>query len=306
MPQLSPTPKANLATFSINLPWHHIVGHPSDQIMRQMHLLPQIKLRNQPPCISCNIVKSHKLPFSMSSLTSSKPPELMYTDVWGPTSIKSIDGYSYYLIIVDHFTKYNWLYTLKNKSDVSLIFPKFKSLVEKYFNLPIITLHSHNGGEFIKLKNFLSDHGISHFTTPPHTPELNAPAERRHRHIVETGKALLHTAKLPLSFWSYAFRTAAYLINRLPTPILNMKSPSSNYFIKPSQTHCTSMPLAAYASLGSVPTPHINFSRVQNLAYLSAMLILNMHTTALIPQPTKYIPLDMSNFLIMFSHTPTT
>lgn len=70
----------------------------------------------------------------MSSLTSSKPPELMYTDVWGPTSIKSIDGYSYYLIIVDHFTKYNWLYTLKNKSDVSLIFPKFKSLVEKYFN----------------------------------------------------------------------------------------------------------------------------------------------------------------------------
>ena len=61
------------------------------------------------------------------------------------------------------------------------------------------------GGEFLKLRNYLNEHGISHFTTPPHTPELNAYAERRRRHIVETGRALLHYARLPPSFWSYAF-----------------------------------------------------------------------------------------------------
>lgn len=72
---------------------------------------------------------------------------------------------------------------------------------------------------------FLQAHGISHYTTPPHTPEQNGVAECRHRYIVETGLALLHFAKLPLKFWSHAFQTATYLINRLPTPILDHKSP---------------------------------------------------------------------------------
>ena len=117
------------------------------------------------------------------------------------------------------------MYPLKNKSDVSTLFPTFKNIVENYFNLPIISLYSDNGGEFIKLKSFLNTHGISHFTTPPHTPELNAPAERRHRHIVETGRALLYHAKLPSNYWTFAFKTTTYLINKLPTLVLNMRSP---------------------------------------------------------------------------------
>lgn len=113
---------------------------------------------------------------------------------------------------------------MKNKLDVSLIFLKFKSTVEKYFNLPILSLYSDNGVEFIKLRSYLAQHGIFHFTTPPHMPELNALAERRHRHIVETGHALLNHAQLPSSFWSFAFQTAVYLINHLPTPLLHMQS----------------------------------------------------------------------------------
>jgi len=118
-----------------------------------------------------------------------------------------------------------WLYPMKRKSDVSTLFPQFHTLVEKYYNTPLVSLFTDNGGEFIKLIPYLQTHGISHFTTPPHTPEQNGIAERRHRHIVETGLSLLHHAKLPLTFWSHAFQTAAHLINRLPTPILEFKSP---------------------------------------------------------------------------------
>jgi hypothetical protein len=49
---------------------------------------------------------------------------------------------------------------------------------------------------------------------------LNGYSERRHRHIVETGLALLTHASLPLSFWSQAFSTTVYLINRMPTKTL--------------------------------------------------------------------------------------
>ena len=49
--------------------------------------------------------------------------------------------------------------------------------------------------------------------------------ERRHKHIVETGLTLLGQCHAPLKYWSYAFESFVYLINRTPTPVLNYKSP---------------------------------------------------------------------------------
>lgn len=65
---------------------------------------------------------------------------------------------------------------------------------------------------------------------PPHTPEHNGVSERKHRHIVETGLSLLSHAGMPRSYWTYAFSTVVYLINRLPTPVLNMTSPFAKLF----------------------------------------------------------------------------
>lgn len=59
----------------------------------------------------------------------------------------------------------------------------------------------------------------------PHTSSQNGIAERKHRHIVETGLALLAHSSLPLRFWDEAFLTACYLINRMPTRLLNNVSP---------------------------------------------------------------------------------
>ncbi|GJY96143.1 uncharacterized mitochondrial protein-like protein [Tanacetum coccineum] len=50
-------------------------------------------------------------------------------------------------------------------------------------------------------------------------------AERKHRHIVETGLAMLFNAHVPASYWVDAFTTATFIINRLPTPLLKNKSP---------------------------------------------------------------------------------
>lgn len=79
----------------------------------------------------------------------------------------------YYVIFVDHFTKYVCLYPLKLKSDVFATFGAFKALVENYFKTTSTTLYSDNGGEYIALRPFLTSHGITHLTTPPHTPENN-------------------------------------------------------------------------------------------------------------------------------------
>ena len=54
-------------------------------------------------------------------------------------------------------------------------------------------------------------------------------------YIVKTGLTFLHWSQLmQLSYWPFAFQIAMYLINRLPTPILGLKSPFGKLFSKSS------------------------------------------------------------------------
>nr|BAM42649.1 Polyprotein [Arabidopsis thaliana] len=216
--------------------WHSRLGHPSLAILNSVisnHSLPVLNPSHKLlSCSDCFINKSHKVPFSNSTITSSKPLEYIYSDVWS-SPILSIDNYRYYVIFVDHFTRYTWLYPLKQKSQVKDTFIIFKSLVENRFQTRIGTLYSDNGGEFVVLRDYLSQHGISHFTSPPHTPEHNGLSERKHRHIVEMGLTLLSHASVPKTYWPYAFSVAVYLINRLPTPLLQLQSPFQKLFGQP-------------------------------------------------------------------------
>uniref|UniRef100_A0A2N9EXT0 Uncharacterized protein n=1 Tax=Fagus sylvatica TaxID=28930 RepID=A0A2N9EXT0_FAGSY len=54
---------------------------------------------------------------------------------------------------------------------------------------------------------------------------INSVAERKHRHVVELGLAMLLHASAPKYLWVEAFLTATFLINRLPSPSLGMHSP---------------------------------------------------------------------------------
>ena len=78
----------------------------------------------------------HKFPFYNSTIKSNAPLEYIFSDVWGPSPEIPIDGFKYYLIFFYHNTKYIWLFPTKQKFDVSIIFPKFKKVVEKLFKSP--------------------------------------------------------------------------------------------------------------------------------------------------------------------------
>lgn len=168
-----PSPRLQVhATFKhTRLSLHHKLGHPSTKVFKSIvsKLGLGSKIAPNVHCPSCSINKSHKLPFGPNSFSATHPIQLIYSDVWGPVQ-KSIDGFTYYVIFVDYFTKYVWIYPMKRKSDVVQLFPLFKLLVEKYFPQPIVSLFSDNGGEYLGLLPILQARGISHYTTPPHTP----------------------------------------------------------------------------------------------------------------------------------------
>jgi hypothetical protein len=72
---------------------------------------------------------------------------------------------------------------------------------------------------------FFRSLGITHRVSCPHTHQQNGSAECKHRHIVETGLALLAHAHVPINFWDDAFLTATYLINRMPTRVIDNATP---------------------------------------------------------------------------------
>lgn len=71
-----------------------------------------------------------------------------------------------------------------------------------------------------------------------HTPQQNSIVERKHKHILEVVRIVKFQGHIPLRFWGHCFLSAAYIINRLPTPVLNRKSPYEVlYKSKPSLHH---------------------------------------------------------------------
>lgn len=51
--------------------------------------------------------------------------------------------------------------------------------------------------------------------------------ERKHRHLLDTTRALLFQSKVPDKFWGECILCACYLINRMPLVSINNVTPYS-------------------------------------------------------------------------------
>ena len=218
--------------------WHHRLGHASTDIVTQIMQSCNVSFEKNKNtvcstvCSSCQLAKSHRLPTHLSLSCASKPLELVHTDLWGPTLVKSTSGAKYFILFLDDYSRYTWFYPLQTKDQALPAFKKFKLQVENQFDAKIKCLQSDNGGEFRSFKTFLQQTSIFHRFSCPYNSAQNGRVERKHRHVVETGLALLAHASLPMEFWQYAFQIATFLINRMPSKVLQNNSPYFTLFQK--------------------------------------------------------------------------
>jgi histone deacetylase 1/2 len=153
----------------------------------------------------------------------------VFSDVWGPAP-KSGGHFSYYVSFIDDFSKYTWVYLIKHKSEVFSCFREFQILVERQLNCKILAMQTDWGGEYQSLNSFFKQVGISHHVSCPYAHQQNGSAERKHRHIVEMGLTLLAHSSMPLKFWDEAFLTAVFIINRLPSRVIDHDTPLHRLF----------------------------------------------------------------------------
>jgi transposase InsO family protein len=99
--------------------------------------------------------------------------------------------------------------------------------VERQLDKKVKIVRSDRGGEYYGKYNekgqcpcpfakFLESRGICAQYTMPGTPQQNGVAERWNRTLMNMVRSMLNYSNVPLSLWTYALRTAAYLINRIP------------------------------------------------------------------------------------------
>ena len=230
------TPRALFGERTSLTNWHSCLGHPAFRIVSSIISrfgLPTTANKNELACSACLSAKSKQLPFHSSHSQINTPLELIYSDLWGPSPVCSRTGHKYFISFLDAYSRYTWLFPISHKNDAISIFIQFQRCVERYFNLKIKSVQTDWGGEFRSTSKFFLKSGIAYRVSCPHTHQQNGAIERKHRHIVETGLALLYHASVPLRFWDDAFQTAYYLINRLPTPILHHQSPFEKLFQAP-------------------------------------------------------------------------
>ncbi|GJR51210.1 putative ribonuclease H-like domain-containing protein [Tanacetum coccineum] len=162
--------------------WHRRMAHVNFKNMNKLakhglvNGLPSKLFTNEHNCVACNKGKQHKASYKAITAVStiSEPLQLLHMDLFGPTSIRSIDHKHY-----------------------SLLTKKVKAI------------RCDNGTEFknSNLIELCGSKGIKRDYSVARTPQQNGVAERKNRTLIEAARTMLADSKLPTMFWTEAVST---------------------------------------------------------------------------------------------------
>ena len=186
-------------------------------------------------CEACAKGKQHRSPYPKTAdYRASELFELVHSDVCGPMPIPSLGGSRYYVTFIDDYSRYTFVYFMKNKSEVFEKFKEFHTYVVNITGKPVKILRSDNGGEYTskEFESYLKENGITHQLSVPYNPAQNGVAERMNRTIMELTRSMLSHARMPNEFWAEAVNTSVYVRNRSPTAALNDITPYECVFKK--------------------------------------------------------------------------
>ncbi|WVZ97479.1 LOW QUALITY PROTEIN: hypothetical protein U9M48_043012 [Paspalum notatum var. saurae] len=130
--------------------------------------------------------------------------------------MKHIEGGARYEVCIsktwwnkkDDFSRHTWIYFMKNHSEALSIYKNFSAMVRTHFDTSIRVFRATMQVKtffMLFVRSFLRKNGV---------------AERKHRHLLETARALMLASSVLPHFWVEAVSTATYLINIQPSSFM--------------------------------------------------------------------------------------
>jgi transposase InsO family protein len=143
-----------------------------------------------------------------------------------------VRGSRYFVIFVDDFSRYTWIYLMKNRSEVLTKYRDFAKMIQTQYSKAIKVFRSNNAREYRQTDFFtiLKHYGTIFHTSCAGTLQQNGRVERKLRHILNTVRALTNAASTFISFWGEAAFTTVYTINCCPLPVIQNTTPYERLF----------------------------------------------------------------------------
>ncbi|KAL4335653.1 hypothetical protein GQ457_07G001670 [Hibiscus cannabinus] len=211
--------------------WHKRLGHISKGRIERLvsnGILESLDFTDFNVCVECIKGKQTKIK-RLGANKSTDVLELIHTDICGPFPTASWNGQQYFITFIDDYSRYGYLYLIHEKSQYLDVFKSYKAEVENQHNKRIKKVRSDRGGEYYgrydgsgeqrpgPFAQFLEECGIVPQYTMRGSPSMNGVAERRNRTLKDLVRSMIAHSTLPESLWGEALKTAAYILNRVPT-----------------------------------------------------------------------------------------
>ncbi|GKB12621.1 putative ribonuclease H-like domain-containing protein [Tanacetum coccineum] len=222
------------ATIDESKLWHRRLGHVNFKTMNKLvkgnlvRGLPSKTFENDHTCVACQKGKQHKASCKTKHVSSiSQPLQMLHMDLFGPTSVRSINHKTYCLVVTDDFSRFSWVFFLATKSETSGILKKFITNVKNQLNHKVKVIMSDNGTKFKnrEMDEFCGQKGIKRECSVARTPQQNGVAERKNITLIEATRTMLADSLLPTVFWAKAVNTACYVLNRVLVTKPHNKTP---------------------------------------------------------------------------------
>ncbi|GJU65765.1 putative ribonuclease H-like domain-containing protein [Tanacetum coccineum] len=197
--------------------WHRRLGHLNFKNLNKLvkdnlvRGLPSKSFKNDHTCVACQKGKQHKASCKAKiDRYVTHPLHTLHMDLFGPTSVRSINHASYCLVITDDCSRFCWVFFLAKKDETSNILKTFIRQIENQLNQKVKIIRSDNGTEFKNrvMLEFCGEKGIKQEFSNARTPQQNGVAERMNRTLIEAARTMLADSLLPTTFWAEAVNTA--------------------------------------------------------------------------------------------------
>ena len=160
----------------------------------------------------------------------------MYSDVCNSNDVLTHGGKRYFIIFIDDFSKYCYVYLVNHKNELFDKFKVYKTEVENQLERKIKILRSDRGGEYTSLdiSTFCEMHDIIHEGTPSYAPQSNGIAERKNCTLLDMMNVMLVSSGLPSNMWGEALYSACHIL-KIECLIKFLNKPLMSYGEKENQ-----------------------------------------------------------------------
>ncbi|GJY53723.1 putative ribonuclease H-like domain-containing protein, partial [Tanacetum coccineum] len=220
------------ATINESNLWHRRLGHINFKTMNKLvrgnlvRGLPSKLFENDHTCVACQKGKQHKASCKTKLVSSiSQPLQMLHMDLFGPTSVRSINHKTYCLVVTDDYSRFSWVFFLATKDETSGILKTFITGIENQINHKVKIIRCDNGTKFKNndMNEFCGMKGIEREFSVARTPQQNGVTERKNRTLIEAARTML--ADLSTTFWAEAVSIACYVQNRVLVTKPHNKTP---------------------------------------------------------------------------------